>query len=336
MVPIVYRRQVRRPIITSAPMGIAQVLHPRNIVMEHIIITRRPPAMHPKHYQVFLSSFGTTSQMPRFRPPIVVPAPQRRRRAPLITQIDSGVGRTGPTPHTIVTPRLVRPRLVPQMVKPVAHYLLPSPVLHGPMPKTIVVPILHSQAYGGGARLGYNVQVFGPHVINPPQPIPSINPPTPGGGQLPDLVAACIAWLRLNAAIVAAFGDTVATPKFGSDIAARGISPPYLEFYEPEEDESYETADGTGLPSTLADGLLSFDLVCPGSLGKLGTRQLGELVIEALNDAPLTFLDGVLVYLRRTKRHYPTFRGGGPGNNIVIWKRTMDMDYKIERWAPQF
>ena len=60
-------------------------------------------------------------------------------------------------------------------------------------------------------------------------------------------------------------------------------------FFEPDEDESYETEDQTGLVSSVADGTLGLEIV--GS-GKLAVRQLGEQLASAINNAPLTFADG--------------------------------------------
>ena len=57
---------------------------------------------------------------------------------------------------------------------------------------------------------------------------------------------------------------------------------------------------------------------------------------KTLNDAPLTFLDGVLVYLRASDRKYPSFREPGPSGNVQITKRIIEFDYQIERWAPYF
>ena len=47
------------------------------------------------------------------------------------------------------------------------------------------------------------------------------------------------------------------------------------------------------------------------------TRQLAEQVVAVLNDAPLTFLDGVLVYFRRSDRRFPTMRTQGVQANVA-------------------
>ena len=148
----------------------------------------------------------------------------------------------------------------------------------------------------------------------------------------PDLVAAVIAWIRQQPAMVTAFGDSVSTPKFGSDISAPGTKVPYLNFFEPEEDESYETADQlTGLVSSVADGMLAMELV---GTGKLQVRQLAEQIAAIVNNAPLTFSDGNLLYLYRTERRYPSYKVQGPGSNVVAFKRYLEFKYQIERWSP--
>ena len=52
-----------------------------------------------------------------------------------------------------------------------------------------------------------------------------------------------------------------------------------------------------------------------------------------LNDAPLVFADGVLVYLRRTNRQYPVFTEKGPQSNVVIFCRVLEFAYLIERYV---
>ena len=222
-----------------------------------------------------------------------------------------------------------------RQIGPAARYPIPSPSSSTPLPKITVV--WEPAVIAGPVRANtlsaarYKATVsksayptFGQNPVPPLEPGPTPIPP--------DLIAACIAWLRQQPQIVSAFGDSATTPKFVSDILPRSLGPPYLVFYEPHEDEEYETIDARG-PSTIAEGVFHVDLV---GTGKFAVRQLAEQVAAALNDAPLTFLDGVLVYLRRSVRHYPTFRTAGPSANVVEFKRILEFEYKIERWAPIF
>jgi hypothetical protein len=309
----------------------------------HPWLPLRPAAIRtpvpPPRPSIYRVAVGSGPQLPRMRipRPLVVPILRRPARPTRWVQAGSGKGSAGQSiqARPLVARRPPAIRLPYRLIGPALHHPLPSPALHGPMTVPLIVPIPRSPGYGRDQAPG---QRFRKYVVYPPQPVPAIGPI----GTPPDLVAACIAWLRLQPAIVAAMGEvpaTATTPaveKFFSDIAARSVNPPYLGFFEPDEVEGYETEDYTGLNSTLTDGTLAFELVGSQALGKLGTRQLAEAIVAVLNDAPLTFLDGVLVYLRRSERRYPTFRESGPGTNVVMWKRVCEFDFKIERWAPQF
>jgi hypothetical protein len=321
----------RSPIVLTSPRGAAQIPRPKPVVLpNHLIIVRRPPALPWKLYQT--SVFGDRiARMPRPPKVLVVGRPRPPVRPTVITQLDSGVGRV----VRPVRPQVVRPpvRIVlpTRLIKPALHHLLASPARQDPRS---LIGVFGRRRGAGSIETPSSAQSYRRIVIAPPQVVQQVNPPTTGVPNLPpDLIAACIAWLRLQAPIVAAFGDAVGSEKFGSDIAAGGTQPPYLEFNEPEEDEGYETEDQTGLPSSLAEGVFYAELVGSQAMGKLGTRQLAEQVVAVLNDAPLTFLDGVLVYLRRSKRRYPTFKSYGPGSNIVTWKRVLEFEYKIERYV---
>lgn len=327
------QRQRRLVIITATPAGGFQARRPGQApIIPPMIVKRFHPALWKPQTT---STHRLVSQVIKWRTPIIVPRVRAIVRTPQVIQIDSGAGLIVPKPiRPLIVTRPPGRRLLYGEVTPKPHYLLQSPALHGPMPHPMVFGRLRGR---GSVEQWFATSYPRVYVINPEQPIPGVNPPPPGGNPTPlDLVAACIAWLRLNVAIVAAFGDTIQTEKFGSDLAARGTSPPYLEFFEPEEDETYETIDATGLPSSVTYGLLGMEIIGSQAMGKLGTRQLAEQVVAALNDAPLTFLDGVLLYLRRANRRYPTFKGQGPGQNIIVWKRAIEFRYEIERWAPQF
>ena len=70
---------------------------------------------------------------------------------------------------------------------------------------------------------------------------------------------------------------------------------PYAVLAEPDEDDSYWSTDG----DTLAEGHLQIDCYA-GTKGQ--ARSLGDALAAALNDAPLLFAAGVLVYLRQSSR----------------------------------
>jgi hypothetical protein len=331
--------RARPVVVITNPRGAAQIPRPRSGTESRILIVRRAPALPYKFYAVSTWT-DRIARMPRQPKPLVASAIRGPSR-PLLTItssylrsiiVSSGAGSIAPRP---IRPLIVRPpapfRLPAKLITPVLDNRLKSPTRSDPRS---LIGVFRRRYGASSVEILSSSYFYRTRVVSPPQPIPPVNPPQPGVPPTPpDLIAACIAWLRLNAPIVAAFGDAAATEKFGSDIEARGTAPPYLVFYEPEEDEGYETADYTGSPSSLADGTFFVEVVGPQTLGKLGTRQLAEQVVASLNDAPLTFLDGVLVYLRRSGRKYPTFRASGPGSNIVLWKRIIEFQYKIERYV---
>jgi hypothetical protein len=307
----------------------AQSTAPPTAKIIRIIVARRPAALPWRKYHVFTST--QTIRQPRAPVPLIIPIPRRVAPARPSIRASSAATAIARVVSLPLQPMVTaRPRRIywPSAVQPAARYLLSSPAQHGPIPRTFIIrrPRLFDFRQSAQYR---TLSTGSPYPINGPN-----NPAIPGVPTLPpDLVAACIAWLRQQPAIVTAFSDSATTPKFGSDISPRDTNPPWLDFFEPDEEEGYESVDYTGQPSSLCDGTLGIELV---GTGKLAVRLLADQVAAVLNDAPLVFQDGVLVYLRRTKRKYPSFREAGPGTNVVLYKRYLEFDYKIERWDPAF
>jgi hypothetical protein len=303
-----------------------------NVLLVPRPVPLRRPAAIARHSGAAASA---GSRGPVASRPVLVARPVRRARfTPFLGTLSEAPGNAtaGPQmrrPGIILVPNVRRVARVPSALSPAMRHRLASPAIAGPSPLVLVAGRLRARPPSPAVRSTPPPAI----VVSVPQPIPTVNPPTPGGSVVPpDLVAACIAWLRLHPAIVAAFGDTAAAQKFGSDLHQRDTDPPYLSFMEPDEDEGYETVDASGLPSSLCTGTLALE-VCGGggSRGKLYVRQLAELVVKALNDAPLTFQDGNLVYLRRNRRKFPVFKEPGPQGNVQIYKRILEFDYHIER-----
>ena len=114
-----------------------------------------------------------------------------------------------------------------------------------------------------------------------------------------DLIEASIARLRSYAsgAVAAAFGDTgpSGNSKFQSD---EPMNPdlPYLTLLEPESRTEWENTQ-----KYLKIGIMAAHVYAANSKQ---ARQLGDMVKDALNDAPLTFQEATeLLYLR----FYPEF-----------------------------
>lgn len=265
------------------------------------------------------------------RPPAVL---VRLRTRPVIAHPAIVIRSPAPGPMALPRPLVVprsRPALVARgPIQPALRSKLPPAVLADPLPRPLVVP-----SHGPTARYRGGLLRTTPIVVQPPPPVPPVvNPPVPGTPSLPpDLMAAVVAWLRLDQAVVAALGETATSPRIFADLEARGTAAPWVSFSEPDEDESYETVDPTGRPSSVTAGLFHAEITGPGgSGGKLAIRQLAELIGDTIEDAPLTFADGTLIYLRRTGRKFPIFREPGTGGTAQFYKRILEFEYMIERW----
>jgi hypothetical protein len=319
-----------RPVVTirSNPQAQARPV-PRSVLPTPLAIVRLRPAMPWRNYIVSIRSELISQRQNRPARATIVPI--QPRIIPIRPSIirTSGAGsilRSQTKPLIVPRPAL---RIWPQPVRPAARYSLASPAVHGPMPRPLIVGL--PRLFSFRALASYkSITAFSKYPTGGQGGGGAVIPP--GGSAVPpDLVAAVIAWIRQQPALVSAFGDSPTTQKFGSDLAAPKTGYPYLNFFEPDEDESYETADQTGLVSSVADGTLALEIVASG---KLQVRQLSEQVAAVINNAPLTFADGNLIYLYRTTRKFPTVTGTGPGTNVVVFKRYLEFDYKIERWAP--
>lgn len=132
------------------------------------------------------------------------------------------------------------------------------------------------QGYGGGNLI---LQGFGASVAE----------------TYPDMPSAMIAWLRATPAVVAAFGEDAsahATTKFWADVTPSKVDLPWATYEETGSEFMYMTGDP---PPSIETGQLRFIVVTEA---KKEARDLGRLLAETLNDAPLVFDDGLLMYLR--------------------------------------
>ncbi len=137
----------------------------------------------------------------------------------------------------------------------------------------------------------------------------------------PDLLAACIAWLRTFPAIVAAFGDSSATPKFSSQYESPVVPAlPYLVFLEGKNVASYETVDQAHQVGETGDGMLTFHVF---DEGMTSVRQLADDVATALQDADLVFSNGALLLFRRLLTDFPVSSSTGPDGRATVYKRTV-------------
>ncbi|WP_406699229.1 hypothetical protein V5E97_10165 [Singulisphaera sp. Ch08] len=145
----------------------------------------------------------------------------------------------------------------------------------------------------------------------------------------PDLPAAMIGHLRATPAVVTAFGENraaLATTKFWADSARRGVILPWAVYEETDSDITYMTTTGSVAPS-IETGQIRFKVV---SDEKKMARDLGRLLAETLNDAPLVFDDGLLMNLRaRTPFSVPIAHVCA--DHPTAYARVIVFDYMVNR-----
>ena len=105
-----------------------------------------------------------------------------------------------------------------------------------------------------------------------------------------DLVQAVVA--KINSTLVAA--GTLTWFGSGEDIGASATLP-YAVLAEPDEDDEYSSTSG----DSIATGHL--EIHCYAAT-KVASKALGVAVAKQLNDAPLVFSNGLLMYLRQSSR----------------------------------
>ncbi len=148
----------------------------------------------------------------------------------------------------------------------------------------------------------------------------------------PDILSAAVGYLHGNPTVAIAFGDTSTVSKFWTDYAAwnsQTLEPsyPYLIFQEPQESETYESESETSDSSYTSDGIVDFDVLAPS---KTSARQLADLVAKTLNDAPLVFDDGGLIYFRHVSKTFPLQTTIGIDGQATVFKRTTRFRFLIE------
>lgn len=248
------------------------------------------------------------------------PRASDRIRPPLVVATRPAFNpRAIPVFDPIVVARPVRAKASPWFFISKANLLAPPPPpRHEPTPRTSVVPLPRRRS-----------------PLMWPRPIATTSILQPAEDQYDkpwDLIAACIAWLRKDERIVAEFGDVKGSErsrKFVSDVELPGTNPPYAVFDEPMEIESYESADQSGRYSSLVQGSFNLSIF---DVEKLAVRRKADMVAASLQDAPLLFTDGVLIYLRRSERRFPTVTTNGVGSNVTTYKRVVEFVYMIERF----
>lgn len=144
-----------------------------------------------------------------------------------------------------------------------------------------------------------------------------------------DLPAAMIAWLRAQPTLVAAFGeDTSAkeTTKFWGDEAEGTPSLPWAVYMEDPGQTMYMTGTGPGQPY-IDEGTIRFFVV---AASKATARRLGKMIGTALTDPPLTFQDGLLMYMRPVNSSFVPVGDIAP-NSPAAYVRMVILSTMVQR-----
>jgi len=230
-------------------------------------------------------------------------------RHPLILSSDAVTPWVSSRPLPVVVRDFRVRGILPRLVNASPQGRLPTLAVALPRPRPAIVPPLRRRPALWPK----------PMIVTPL----NTNQSNPAG----DLVAAAIAYLRSSS--LPSFGDSPTTPKYFTDLQPPGTAVPYIAFDSPDEERTYES-DGTWL----AEGTLTVEIACgnttPGG-AKTSARLLAEAVSAILQDAPLFFTEGDLIYFRRSERKYRAIKETGPGSNIVIYKRPIEFKYFYEQ-----
>ncbi len=134
--------------------------------------------------------------------------------------------------------------------------------------------------------------------------------------------------------MVSAFGENLAANppmyKLFGDWNSTKSPMPYLVYQEVFEGTGdYESADPTGLIHGYPQGRFQVSIF---AAGKKQGRDLARLVAWTLNDAPLTFADGVLLELRLDSIHAIPEGNIGPSGVVTAYHFALTFLYRVERY----
>lgn len=142
-----------------------------------------------------------------------------------------------------------------------------------------------------------------------------------------DLLEALAAYLDAQDALVSAFAGSASSPKFWADVAPLGIQLPLLVFAEHAEPERYESPDGSGTVGVVEEGEVELAVY---AATKAQARQLRRALVAALDDAPLRFATGTLLYLRARRRQGALGPVPGPDGSDA-WEDRATLRYQVGR-----
>jgi hypothetical protein len=147
----------------------------------------------------------------------------------------------------------------------------------------------------------------------------------------PDLIAAIVAWLRANSAVVSALGENQSLPnmtKIWSDRPEGQPDLPYLVILEPDaESRTHQSIDWSGTIFAMCRSHVRMHFA---TSGKTQARSLMKLIASSLDDAPLSFSDGTLLYLRSEDSYAPNYNELPPLAPNA-YERVLPFLYVVER-----
>lgn len=109
-----------------------------------------------------------------------------------------------------------------------------------------------------------------------------------------NLLDAMLGHMRGSPGLVAAFGDTgtsiPATDKFWASPVRKGVNLPWAVYEDGAQSTQYTTGS-----ASIESSVIRFLVV---AAGKDAALVLARMLLNTLNDAPLQFMDGRLMYFR--------------------------------------
>jgi hypothetical protein len=130
----------------------------------------------------------------------------------------------------------------------------------------------------------------------------------------------------LEAIVARLLGDVDVSGVVGSKVYsdfARGPVPPYLLIVDVSDKSEYESIDNADEITTL--NRLMIQVSCFHT-GKKTCKDMAKFVAAALNDAPLVFEDGDLLYLRLDSNKAIPEPTPGPGTATSIYHRALTFE----------
>lgn len=292
-----------KPAVTLSTKWATSPPRPIQVVLRPPLIRRVPP----KAVMLQTGKGGQPGSTPI--PRVLVgkrPAPVRRAPVAKLNQSSGLSGGSIPIPKMLVS---FTRRTKPKPPKAVFLRTLPaSPIGTSPRPRVL---------YGLRPRV----------VQKPGKSVMAMQTPRTASGLPLDLPDAVCQWLINQPRFVTAFAYNAQTNEcISADWDDPGGPYPFVVYREPMGDKDYESQGGWE-----EDAQFEMAVLTPS---KTLSRELGKIVGQILNDAPLEFVDGSVFYFRWRNPAFPPVHESGKLENTWVWRRILLFDYKVEGHMP--